>query len=96
MGLKEAAWFGRDRPRRHPPVSPKTLWLMRFREDSNKQLTEPIEEVMCEISVDVSGAIIEALSLRKGELRDMTTLQVGDRGEGGRWRSPPCGRGHGR
>ena len=30
---------------------------------------EPLEEVVCEVEDEYSGAIIEALSLRKGEVR---------------------------
>ena len=31
-----------------------------------------------QVSDEVSGSIIEALSVRKGELREMVTLQVGE------------------
>lgn len=37
---------------------------------------EPMEEVHCEIEEEHSGAVIEALSLRRGELLEMLPLQV--------------------
>jgi GTP-binding protein len=37
---------------------------------------EPLEEVLCEVEDAHTGAIIEALSLRRGELKEMTPLQA--------------------
>lgn len=39
-------------------------------------MQEPVEEVMCEVSSEVAGAVIEALSVRKGELRELINLPV--------------------
>lgn len=44
------------------------------RRDDAGVLQEPVEEVVCEVADEVAGSIIEALSLRKGELTDMSPL----------------------
>jgi GTP-binding protein len=53
-----------------------------FKTDENGKRTEPIEEVVAEVEEDHVGGVIEALSLRKGELVDM----VMGGGEGGKTR----------
>lgn len=58
-------------------VSPPQV-LLRRDEDSG-QVLEPLEEVMLEVADEVAGAVIEAVSLRRGELTDMTPL--GDTGK---------------
>ncbi len=50
-------------------------------------MLEPLEEVMLEVADEVAGAVIEAVSLRRGELMDMTPL--GDTGELG-WGQSGC------
>jgi len=42
-----------------------------FRDGSNGQLEEPIEEVTIDVDEAYSGVVIEAMSLRKGEMTDM-------------------------
>ena len=37
---------------------------------------EPLEEVYCEVQEEHSGAVIEALTLRRGELLEMVPLHV--------------------
>ncbi|CAI5945897.1 unnamed protein product [Closterium sp. NIES-64] len=43
-----------------------------YREEKGKKL-EPIEELMVEVDEEFAGAVIDAISLRKGELLDMIT-----------------------
>lgn len=42
----------------------------------NGQRMEPLEEVVCEIEDEFSGPIIDALSLRRGELTEMKPIEV--------------------
>jgi GTP-binding protein len=42
-----------------------------FREGEDRQLQEPIEEVTIDVDEAYSGVVIEAMSLRKGEMTDM-------------------------
>ncbi|KAA6417376.1 MAG: elongation factor family [Trebouxia sp. A1-2] len=42
----------------------------------NGQRMEPLEEVVCEIEDEFSGPIIDALSLRRGELLEMKPIEV--------------------
>lgn len=42
-----------------------------FKRDENKQLLEPIEEVVADVDDGYSGIVVEKVSLRKGELQDM-------------------------
>ncbi|CAI5477032.1 unnamed protein product [Closterium sp. Yama58-4] len=50
-------------------ISPATVL---YREEGGKKL-EPIEELMVEVDEEYAGAVIDAISLRKGELLDMIT-----------------------
>lgn len=43
----------------------------------NGALEEPIEEVVVDVDTDHAGAVVETLSRRRGELRDMRTLSGG-------------------
>ncbi|CAI7813840.1 unnamed protein product, partial [Closterium sp. NIES-53] len=43
-----------------------------YREEKGKKM-EPIEELMVEVDEEFAGAVIDAISLRKGELLDMIT-----------------------
>ncbi len=46
---------------------PKVL----FKRDENNQLLEPIEEVFIDVDEVYSGTVVEQLSIRKGEMKDM-------------------------
>jgi GTP-binding protein len=46
---------------------PKVL----FKRDENNQLLEPIEEVFIDVDEIYSGTVVEQLSVRKGEMKDM-------------------------
>jgi GTP-binding protein len=46
---------------------PKVL----FKRDENNQLLEPIEEVFIDVDEAYSGTVVEQLSMRKGEMKDM-------------------------
>lgn len=46
---------------------PKVL----FKRDDNGQLLEPIEEVYVDVDDEHSGTVVEKLSMRKGEMKDM-------------------------
>ncbi|CAL8470047.1 g9589 [Coccomyxa elongata] len=47
-----------------------------YREEGGHKL-EPLEEVICEVEEDQAGSVIEALSLRKGDLLEMVPQAVG-------------------
>ncbi len=48
-----------------------------FQKDENGNITEPSEEVTCEVPSDYMGSVMEKLGARKGELVDMSP--IGDR-----------------
>ncbi len=50
------------------------FWVSRYDDEGNK--LEPIEEVTCEVGEEHAGAVIEALSARKGELAEMLPAPV--------------------
>ncbi|PNW74376.1 hypothetical protein CHLRE_13g606000v5 [Chlamydomonas reinhardtii] len=52
-------------------VSPPQVLLRR---GEGGQVLEPLEEVMVEVADELAGSVIEALSLRKAELSDMTPM----------------------
>ena len=51
--------------------------MLVYRRSEGKVHTEPMEDVMCEVNEDTAGQVIESLSLRRGELTEMVTIQVG-------------------
>ena len=42
-----------------------------FKKDENGQLTEPYEEVICDVDEAYSGTVVDKVSQRKGEMTDM-------------------------
>ncbi|KAK9808999.1 hypothetical protein WJX72_007651 [[Myrmecia] bisecta] len=53
-------------------VSPPKVLLR----EVDGQKMEPVEEVICEVEDEYAGAVIEALSLRKGELQEMIPIET--------------------
>jgi GTP-binding protein len=48
-----------------------------LKKDENGQLTEPYEEVICDVDEEYSGSVVEKLTQRKAELRDMRPSGAG-------------------
>lgn len=48
-----------------------------LKKDENGALLEPYEEVICDVDEVYSGAVVEKMSMRKAELRDMRPSGVG-------------------
>jgi len=48
-----------------------------FHEDENGQKTEPVEEVTIDVDEEFSGAVVQKLTERKGELQEMKPSGVG-------------------
>ena len=48
-----------------------------FRKDENGKLTEPIEEVTIDVDEEFSGAVVQAVAERKGEMLEMKPSGVG-------------------
>jgi len=48
-----------------------------FKKDDNGTLLEPYEEVICDVDDVYSGAVVEKMSMRKAELRDMRPSGAG-------------------
>ncbi len=48
-----------------------------LQKDENGNLTEPYEEVICDVDEVYSGSVVEKMSLRKAELRDMRPSGAG-------------------
>ena len=48
-----------------------------LKKDENGQLTEPYEEVICDVDEEFSGAVVEKMTQRKAELRDMRPSGAG-------------------
>lgn len=42
-----------------------------FKKDENGQMTEPYEEVICDVDEQYSGAVVDKMTQRKAEMRDM-------------------------
>lgn len=53
-----------------------TLAPLAYRRTENGQKLEPLEEVVCEVEEEFGGAIIEALTLRKGEVTARSPVPV--------------------
>jgi GTP-binding protein len=50
-----------------------------MRRDENDSVIEPIEEVVVDVDEEFSGAVVEKMTLRKGELQEMIPSQVGNK-----------------
>ncbi len=48
-----------------------------FQKDENGKTTEPYEEVICDVDEEYSGSVVEKLTQRKAELRDMRPSGAG-------------------